>query len=130
VDVNRAPRTDERGGVWVGFITSVVSQYVQNGKVDWSDAFVDGIAAWATMCVGPYGAPAVSAGAKCAVCESDTVELGEDEGIHIFRCELRDQGGIGHTAFYVVVDGKSQFCQQSRLSNQYKIVVLRKVLEE
>jgi len=64
------------------------------------------------------------------VCEGDAVELGEDEGVHIFRCELRDQDRIGHTAFDVLVDGKSQFCQQSRLCNQYEIVVLRKVFEE
>ncbi len=53
---------DDLAAFGVGFVTSAVTQYVQNGKVDWSDAFVDGVSAWASLYVGPYGAPAVSAG--------------------------------------------------------------------
>ena len=47
--------------------------------------------------------------------QGEAAEFGEDEGVHIFGCELGDQGRIGHTAFDVLVDGKSQFCEQSRL---------------
>jgi len=68
--------------------------------------------------------------AEDIVAEPDEVELGVEEGPHVFGVEAGDLDGIGDAALDILVDGEVQFMDELGLGEEDEVVVLGEVLEE